>query len=73
MKKKIPTPNLRDVKTILEIAEKGLAGVGFGGVEPIAGIPLLIIGYYEVSFCHERSRLSTDELILPLHSGASGQ
>lgn len=47
--KRPPSIRLSDVKAVLETAEKGLTGIGLPGVEPIDGIPLLIIRYYEVS------------------------
>lgn len=39
---------LKDVKLVLETATEVLAGIGFPGVELIAGIPLLILKNYEV-------------------------
>lgn len=48
----MPRKNLTDglgmLKVVFELAEKGLTGIGIPGVEPIAGVPLTIIRYYEV-------------------------
>lgn len=40
---------LKDVKLVLETAQEAVRGIGFPGVEPIVGIPLLILKNYEVS------------------------
>lgn len=47
MSKKRSENRLQNIKTVFELAKEGLTGIGIPGVEPIAGIPLLIIGYYE--------------------------
>lgn len=40
---------LADVKTVFQLAQEGLKGIGIPGVEAIAGIPLLILSYFEVN------------------------
>lgn len=39
---------LKDIKLVLATAKEALTGIGIPGVEPIAGLPLLILKYYEV-------------------------
>lgn len=43
-----PSTRLQTLKLLFEATKEGLAGIGIPGAEAIAGIPLLIIKYYEV-------------------------
>lgn len=54
---------LGSVKTLFELAEAGLRGIGIPGVEAIAAVPLRIISYYEVCELVDEAISSNDSFV----------